>query len=389
MPERPGGRRHQAARGRRTLVLGHSEDDRLTARSGRRGRRRCSEAMQRIVERKRRRDRRSGPASTSQNHCGRVLDHLGQPRPGVHHRAAQRGHSGGHGLLGYRRPGPHGHGQRHTLETENGLSSGRGGAVGAAAKKTASCSSWAGPKTRSPAMTSPPNILPGPDLDNWNALGDGTLQTRRVYPALAQESTFFFVAGGATPSNALDWSADGRLRREGLACSTPWSPRATGGGHAQVNLREDDGIDDLLYKRLALAAVLTLVQPPLSPNGGHARRAAPAPATAQAATPPGHRSSATASTEMEVGTTTSSSIRRAACRASAWSSAPRSAGASTDLQRLRHHLATGLELGYTLPVLDRSIEIFLDRQYTAADFQPEPTSAPTAGCPATAPGTTT
>ncbi len=55
------------------LVLGRSEDDRLRPRTGRRGRRRCSEAMQRIVERKRRRDRRSEPASTSQNHCGRVL----------------------------------------------------------------------------------------------------------------------------------------------------------------------------------------------------------------------------------------------------------------------------------------------------------------------------
>ena len=90
-----------------------------------------------------------------------------------------------------------------TLETENGLSSGRGGAVGAAANGFLFI--MGGAKNALTGNDQSTNILPGPDLDDWNGLGDGTLQTRRVYPALAQESAFFFVAGGADGSgNALD-----------------------------------------------------------------------------------------------------------------------------------------------------------------------------------------
>ncbi len=91
----------------------------------------------------------------------------------------------------------------NTLDTENGLSSGRGGAVGAAANGFLFI--MGGAKSALSGNDQSTNITAGPDLDNWNALGDGTLQVRRVYPALAQESAFFFVAGGADGSgNALD-----------------------------------------------------------------------------------------------------------------------------------------------------------------------------------------
>lgn len=90
-----------------------------------------------------------------------------------------------------------------TLDTENGISSGRGGAVGAAANDFLFLMGGARAAVTGNDQSS--EILGGPDLSNWNALGAGTLQERRIYPALASESAFFFIAGGADDAgNALD-----------------------------------------------------------------------------------------------------------------------------------------------------------------------------------------
>jgi hypothetical protein len=90
-----------------------------------------------------------------------------------------------------------------TLDTENGVSTGRGGAVGAAANDFLFL--FAGGRNTAITNDQSTEIIAGPDLDNWNALGGGSLPTPRFYPALASESAFFFVAGGADDTgNALD-----------------------------------------------------------------------------------------------------------------------------------------------------------------------------------------
>jgi hypothetical protein len=89
-----------------------------------------------------------------------------------------------------------------TLDAENGIASGRGGAVGAAANDFLFL--MGGARAAVTGNDQSTEIGAGPDLINWNALGAGTLQVRRVYPALASESAFFFIAGGADGGTALD-----------------------------------------------------------------------------------------------------------------------------------------------------------------------------------------
>jgi hypothetical protein len=90
-----------------------------------------------------------------------------------------------------------------TLDAENGIASGRGGAVGAAGNDFLFIlGGQRGGLTGNDQST---QIVNGPNLDNWNALGAGTLQVRRTYPAIAQESAFFFIAGGGDGAgNAVD-----------------------------------------------------------------------------------------------------------------------------------------------------------------------------------------
>jgi hypothetical protein len=86
-----------------------------------------------------------------------------------------------------------------TLDAENAAPS-RGGAVGTAANDFLFL--MGGAKNAPVTNDQSSRILTGPDLENWNALGPGSLNTARVYPALAEESAFFFVAGGADGTGA-------------------------------------------------------------------------------------------------------------------------------------------------------------------------------------------
>jgi hypothetical protein len=51
-------------------------------------------------------------------------------------------------------------------------------------------------------------VVAGPDLDNWNSLGGGSLLVRRSFAAVAQESAFYFVAGGKTAADAASASME-------------------------------------------------------------------------------------------------------------------------------------------------------------------------------------
>ncbi len=91
----------------------------------------------------------------------------------------------------------------NTLDAENGPNLSRGGSVGAAANDFLFV--MGGSKADLVGNDQSAEITAGPDVANWDALGDGTLQERRVWPALAQESAFFFIAGGGDGNNnALD-----------------------------------------------------------------------------------------------------------------------------------------------------------------------------------------
>ncbi len=51
-------------------------------------------------------------------------------------------------------------------------------------------------------------VVAGPDLDNWNSLGGGSLSVRRAYADAVQESAFFFVLGGQTGADAASTSVE-------------------------------------------------------------------------------------------------------------------------------------------------------------------------------------
>ncbi len=55
---------------------------------------------------------------------------------------------------------------------------------------------FAGTRSSFTSTDSSTPVIAGPDLDNWNSLGGGSLATRRAYAAGVQESAFFFVLGG-------------------------------------------------------------------------------------------------------------------------------------------------------------------------------------------------
>jgi hypothetical protein len=52
------------------------------------------------------------------------------------------------------------------------------------------------------ATDSSSSVTAGPDLSNWNSLAGGSLITRRSFAACAQESAFYYVAGGKSNSTA-------------------------------------------------------------------------------------------------------------------------------------------------------------------------------------------
>jgi hypothetical protein len=51
-------------------------------------------------------------------------------------------------------------------------------------------------------------VVTGPDLDNWNSLGGGSMTVRRAYAASVQESAMFFMLGGRTQMSAASTSVE-------------------------------------------------------------------------------------------------------------------------------------------------------------------------------------
>ncbi|PJB35644.1 MAG: hypothetical protein CO108_25080 [Deltaproteobacteria bacterium CG_4_9_14_3_um_filter_63_12] len=51
-------------------------------------------------------------------------------------------------------------------------------------------------------------LVAGPDLDNWNSLGGGSINVLRAYCSVAQESAFFFIAGGTTGTDTASTSVE-------------------------------------------------------------------------------------------------------------------------------------------------------------------------------------
>lgn len=67
---------------------------------------------------------------------------------------------------------------------------------------------FGGTRTTLRSTDSSSEVLAGPDLDNWNSLGGGSLVVRRAFADSLQESAIFFMLGGATEADAASVSVE-------------------------------------------------------------------------------------------------------------------------------------------------------------------------------------